>query len=243
MCGGNRVSDASVIEQQAYYQRTAEHYDAMHVNDGDEHGKALAAFMALAELHGPPGSILDVGAGTGRGMNKLQTRWPSADVFGVEPVEALRLVGHRSGLGENKLVAGDALNLGFPDNHFDYAIETGVLHHIQDHRRAVSEMARVSRKGVMISDSNNLGQGSHPTRFVKSLLTMAGLWPAVVWVQTHGRMYKVSEGDGVYYSYSAFASLPAVRDKFPSLYVLNTAPMAGVSAKHGAAHVMIFATR
>lgn len=231
-----------MIEQRAYYQRTAEHYDAMHVDDGDEHGKALAAFMALAELQGPVGSVLDVGAGTGRGMTKLQKRWPTADVTGIEPVDALRAVGHRSGLGEDRLVAGDALNLGFYDDQFDYTIETGVLHHIQDHRRAVSEMARVSRKGVMISDSNNLGQGSRPARLAKSLLTLSGLWPAVVWAQTGGRMYKVSEGDGVYYSYSAFASLPAVRDKFPSLYVLNTAPMAGVSAKHGASHVMIFAT-
>jgi ubiquinone/menaquinone biosynthesis C-methylase UbiE len=116
--------------QRRYYERTAEHYDAMHVNPADEHGRALGAFMGLAEVFGPINSVLDVGAGTGRAMNKLKTRWPDAKVIGVEPVAALREVGHRNGLSHDELLPGDALHLQFDDDVFDYVVETGILHHI-----------------------------------------------------------------------------------------------------------------
>ncbi|HUB63238.1 MAG TPA: hypothetical protein VL996_02140, partial [Methylocella sp.] len=57
-----------IKEQQDYYLRTAEHYDDMHVRQIDEHGKALGAFMGMAEVFGPVESVLDVGAGTGRAV-------------------------------------------------------------------------------------------------------------------------------------------------------------------------------
>jgi ubiquinone/menaquinone biosynthesis C-methylase UbiE len=232
-----------VSEQRRYYERTAQHYDSMHVDARDEHGKALNAFMGLAEVFGPVTSVLDVGAGTGRALKKLKDRWPDARVIGVEPVDALREVGHKNGLLPTQLISGDALHLDFADNSFDYVIETGVLHHIAEPGLAVREMARVARKGLMISDTNNIGQGGAASRAIKYLIKSAGLWPAFVWLQTGGKMYKMSEGDGVFYSFSAYDCIDSFQVKFPNIHYMNTMRSAGVNIYRGSPHVMLFATK
>jgi ubiquinone/menaquinone biosynthesis C-methylase UbiE len=230
-------------QQQAYYSRTAKHYDAMHLHPVDEHGKALNGFMGLAEVFAPVDSVLDVGAGTGRALEKLRARWPGAKVTGIEPVEELRRIGHSKGIPEDQLVSGDALRLAFEDNSFDFVIETGALHHIRTPIAAVKEMIRVARKGVMVSDSNNVGQGTAPLRFLKFALSSFGLWPAAVFLETRGKMYKVSEGDGVYYSFSAFDCVSAMRNKFPAVHYMNTTNAHGFNLYRGATHVMIFACK
>ncbi len=236
-------SSSPIDTQRDYYEQTAAAYDARHVGAADEHGKALVAFMALAELAGPVASVLDVGAGTGRAVKILKDRWHAATILGVEPVAALRNEAIRNGLSCHEIVEGDALLLEFADESFDYVIATGVLHHIQDPGRAVREMVRVARKGVMISDSNNLGQGNPAARLGKFLVKTAGLWRALIWLQTRGRMHKFSEGDGIYFSYCAFDAIKNLRPKFPVIHVLNTQPYAGFNPYRGAPHVMIFAKR
>jgi ubiquinone/menaquinone biosynthesis C-methylase UbiE len=215
----------------------------MHVNPTDEHGIALHAFMGLAEAFaGSPQSILDVGAGTGRGMKKLKARWPTAFIIGVEPVEALRDIGHKNGLRSDELIDGDALQLKFPDDSFDFVIETGILHHIREPELAVREMVRVAKRGVMISDNNNIGAGSRPSRIMKGAIKAVGLWPAFIFLQTGGKMYKFSEGDGLYYSFSAFDCVDELKTKFLSVFYMNTKNSDGFNAYRSASHVMIFAS-
>jgi ubiquinone/menaquinone biosynthesis C-methylase UbiE len=230
-------------QQRAYYSRTAHHYDAMHLHPVDEHGKALNGFMGLAEVFAPVDSVLDVGAGTGRAIEKLRTRWPRAKVVGIEPVEELRRIGHSKGIPEDQLVAGDALKLAFDDNSFDFVVETGALHHIRTPIAAVKEMIRVARKGVMVSDSNNIGQGTAALRLFKFAVSSLGLWSALVFLETRGKMYKVSEGDGLYYSFSAFDCVPVMTNKFPTVHYMNTTNTRGFNLYRGATHVMIFACK
>ena len=215
----------------------------MHLSERDEHGKALSAFMGLAEVYGPVGSILDVGAGTGRAIEKLKGRWPDAKVMGVEPVAALREEGYKKGIRENELVAGDGLNLAFRDDSFDFVIETGVLHHVKTPIAAVEEMTRVARKGILISDSNNIGQGAAAARAIKYAVKALGLWPACVYLQTRGKMYKSSAGDGVFYSFSAFDCVTTAMNKFPVVHYMNTVRTDGFDLYRGAGHVMIFACK
>jgi ubiquinone/menaquinone biosynthesis C-methylase UbiE len=188
-------------------------------------------------------SVLDVGAGTGRAMSKLKTACPKAKVVGVEPVAALREIGYSKGLSTKELLRGDVLQLSFDDDAFDYVIETGVLHHVYDPTRAVREMVRVARKGVMISDGNNIGQGNSLVRYIKYLIKTAGLFSALVWIQTRGKMYKTSEGDGVFYSFSAFDCVDNLRSKFPIVYFMNTEDCRGYNLYRGSPHVMIFARK
>ena len=232
---------SAIAVQRDYYERTAASYEVRHVGPADEHATALTAFIALAQLAGPVTSVLDVGAGTGRAVRMLKEAWPAATIMGVEPVAALRAEAHKGGLSGDEIREGDALSLAFADGSFDYVIATGVLHHIADPDRALREMARVAKKGVMISDSNNIGQGKAYARLLKYLIKTLGLWRALVFVQTGGRMYKFSEGDGVYYSYTAFDAVKTLQRKFPTIHYLNTQPCAGSNLYRGAGHVMLFA--
>ncbi len=236
------MHDKATTAQRAYYSRTAEHYDAMQVRDDDEHGIALAAFVGMVRLCGAR-TILDVGAGSGRALKRLQAELPDCTVIGIEPVAELRGVGHRAGIRDDTLIEGDALTLEFGDDSFDFVIETGVLHHIATPGIAVGEMVRVARMGVMLSDSNKFGQGSPFLRWVKMLIDRLGLWKAMIWLTTGGRIAKWSEGDGIFFSYSVFDSIALIRRKFPRVIHFNTADLVGTDLKRGSAHIAVVALR
>lgn len=232
---------SDVETQRAYYERTAADYDAMHVEEGDEHYRALDWLSTLIGHHKIE-SLLDIGAGTGRAMQYLKARHPIR-YLGVEPVEALRSAGHAKGLGQDELIDGNALDLDLPDDSFEVVSEFGVLHHIKDHRRAVREMCRVASRGVFLSDSNNFGHGSPLTRFVKQSINAVGMWPAFDWVMTRGKGYHWSEGDGLFYSYSLVNYLPVLRAKFPRLHFFSTMASTGPDLYRHAPHFAVFATR
>lgn len=234
------VNDAS--RQRDYYERTATHYETMHVKGDDEHGVALALFAGLARKFGAT-SILDVGAGTGRALELLAPEFPEAKLVGIEPVDGLREIGYSKGIGRDQLIGGSGEALPFADNAFDFVIETGVLHHVPNPDRVVAEMVRVARLGVMISDCNNFGQGSWPVRLLKSVVDRLGLWRLLIWIQTRGKLSKWSEGDGVFYSYSVFDNLDILDQKFPRRFLTNTRPLVGHSLRYGTDHICIIAIR
>jgi hypothetical protein len=59
---------------------------------------------------------------------------------------------------------------------------------------------------VIIADSNRFGQGSLPARWFKFFLYKLGLWGTFNYVRTRGKRYQISEGDGLFYSYSVYDS-------------------------------------
>lgn len=215
------MKDREIDIQRGYYSTTAVAYDDMHVSEHDEHGLALHFLAALIEFHGVR-SVLDVGSGTGRVMLFLKNRFPDLRVAGVEPSVQLREVAYSKGVPRDDLADGDACALAFHDGAFDVVCEFGVLHHIRDDLRAASDMARVARTGVFISDANNFGQGSFFLRAVKQVLHRTGIWPLADYLKTGGKGYTISEGDGLAYSYSVFDSLKAIAPKFPFVTYLNT---------------------
>jgi ubiquinone/menaquinone biosynthesis C-methylase UbiE len=195
------MTSTDEARQRAYNQATADYYHDRHV-DGDEseHELALELLVMLARHHGVAGSFLDVGAGTGRAMKALASAFPQARVQGFEPEAELRQQAEIiNGISSADLREGDALQLPYADDSFDWVVETGVLHYIRHWPQAVAEMARVARYGVLISDTNNIGQGSQLIRKLKKVIKKLGLWNPFVWLQTNGKMSKWSEGDGVNY--------------------------------------------
>jgi SAM-dependent methyltransferase len=227
--------------QAAYYARTADAYDGTHVHEQDEHNFALYWLSSLIE-HFTVKSVLDIGSGTGRVPLFLSRHHPLVRVVGVEPVAELRRKGYEKGLLKEQLITGDATNLPFTANSYDMVCEFGALHHIRDHRRAASEMARVAKMGIFLSDGNNFGQGSYLSRAIKQGLRVSRLWPLANLVKTRGRGYHFSEGDGVHYSYSVFDSSSIVKQKFPRVHQLNTGA-AGPNLYRTASHVAVFAYR
>lgn len=222
--------------QRAYYAKTAGDYERMRA-DETEHTAALAFLRAMIEHHGIR-SVLDVGSGTGLVLRDLRHRYPALRVVGVEPVAELREVAYAAGIGRDELVEGDATALEFADGEFDLVCSFGVLHHIRDSSRAVSEMLRVARRALFISDSNNFGQGSALTRTLKQAVNAAGLWRLANLAKTRGRGYSITEGDGLAYSYSVFNDYPLIRARCSSVHTLNVSGN-GVNHYRSAGHVAL----
>ena len=206
--------------QQDYYAETASAYDSMHVRPGDAHFIALEYVAALLHVVRAK-SVLDVGSGTGRAIQFLRQRCPDLRIEGVEPVSKLR---------EQAQVPGTVMhdasgeNLPFHDGSFDVVTSFGLLHHVPAPAPVITEMTRVARSGVMISDSNRFGQGSTAAGMLKLAVHRAGLWPTFEHFRTKGRGYMESEGDGIFYSYSIFDSMPQLQTWADRVFVIPTRP-------------------
>jgi ubiquinone/menaquinone biosynthesis C-methylase UbiE len=206
--------------QEDYYADTASDYESMHVQPGGEHFVALEYVAALVGIVRAR-SVLDIGSGTGRAIRFLRERFPSLRLEGIEPVAELREKAQALGV---VLHPGSGQALPFDDCSFDVVMSFGVLHHVPDPAAVVAEMMRVARFGVMISDSNRFGQGSAATGILKLAIHQARLWPAFERLRTKGRGYMESAGDGVFYSYSIFDSMPQLQSFGGRVFVIPTGP-------------------
>lgn len=160
----------------------------------------ISAFVRQFELK----SVLDLGCGTGNAIVRLMEENPAVCFRGIEPVSQLLNMALKKGVSKHLLVTGSGMDLPFKNECFDAVIECGVLHHVPEPQRVVDEMTRCARKAVFLVDSNIFGQGSTSVRVLKLLLYKIRLWELVKFIQTRGRGYVISEGDGLAYSYSIY---------------------------------------
>ena len=207
--------------QQAYYARTASLYNAMHADEENEQVLALS-FLASYINDSDCTSLLDIGSGTGKKLLYLKTKCPKLKVLGIEPSKELREVAYQSGLSSNEIQDGNGLDLDFNDGAFDIVCEFNTLHHIRNPELVVSEMLRVAKKAVFIFDLNNFGSGSKPARLLKQLLNDVGLWSLFDLIKTGGKGYRLSEGDGLSYSYSVFNNYDLIRKNCQFLHLITT---------------------
>ncbi len=207
--------------QRRYYAETAGAYDAMHVDEKDEHFFALCLLVAALDYL-QVRSVLDIGSGTGRAIRYIKKLRPELRIVGIEPVRELREVGYSLGTPAGDLVDGDATRLQFGAGEFDLVCGFAVLHHIRRPELAVSEMLRVAGKAIFISDSNNFGHGSRAIRSIKQVINFLGLWKMANLIKTKGKGYTISDGDGVAYSYSVFNNYRQIEACCRSIHLLNT---------------------
>ncbi len=205
-----RVPSRAVTIQRRYYTDTAAHFDSMHDHEGATDTsitKYVFAFLRMLEAR----SVLDVGTATGRGLRDFKRALPDLLVCGVEPVDALIRKGVQDGNTANiSIICGSGDALPFPDRSFDVVCEFATLHHVADPNAVVKEMMRVARKAVIICDSNRFGQGSRPARLVKLALYKTGLWKVFDYLRTGGKGYRITDGDGLSYSYSIYDSFDLI---------------------------------
>ncbi len=95
--------------------------------------------------------VLEIGCGRGVGTEIIFERFGAREVhaFDLDPdmVERarLRLSGHRP--ERLKLFLGDATRIDAEDEIYDAVFDFGIIHHVPDWQRAVSEVRRVLRPG------------------------------------------------------------------------------------------------
>lgn len=237
---------AAAALQHEFYSATAEQYDREFVSFEDEHGVALSYISMLVSGRSFR-SVLDVGAGTGRGVRHFLSSHGHLEVRGVEPVRAMIEVAERShGVPAGLIAEAGGDPLPFPDRSFDAAFELGVLHHVADPDAIVREMTRVARHAVFLSDENRFARGGAVAKMAKFGLYRLGLWEWVVRVRTRGRGYHLAPGDGgVAYSYSVYDSLPVLAEWADRIFLIPTVP-ARAGWGHplfSASHVLVCALR
>ncbi|HWZ99807.1 MAG TPA: class I SAM-dependent methyltransferase [Candidatus Dormibacteraeota bacterium] len=198
--------EEAVATQRRYYTETANRYERMHAHEGSGDAFNSKFVVAMLQMLGAR-SVLDVGTATGFRLVELRSALPGAFVCGVEPVSELLGVARRNDVPASaSLIRGSGLALPFADQSFDVVCEFAILHHVSDPQTVVKEMLRVAKKAVLISDSNRFGQGSLPVRLLKILMCKARIWRAFDWLRTRGKGYRITEGDGLSYSYSVYDS-------------------------------------
>ncbi|MCK4865531.1 MAG: class I SAM-dependent methyltransferase [Gammaproteobacteria bacterium] len=106
-------------------------------------------FSILLKLFTPKAgqSLLDVGCGTGYFSQHFQQL--GLQVTGLDPDSAM-IDFAKSKESQIKYVKGDAIDLPFADNSFDYCSAITSLCFVADPEKAISEMLRVSRHGVIL---------------------------------------------------------------------------------------------
>lgn len=232
--------DAQKIQEQ-FYKETAHIYDNQHLSEDTdvEHMNAIAWMESIVTRYNIR-SILDIGAGTGRTISHFKAKFPNIKIVGIEPVKELREIGYAKGIKPSELFDGNGNALDFKDNEFDLVCEFAVLHHVPEPVKMVQEMLRVAGKGIFISDTNNYGQGSHINRWMKRTIRRLGLWKKYQYIVTKGKMYHISEGDGLFYSYSVFNNYNQIKKTFKNIQVLGYLDE-GVNPINDSPHVALFA--
>jgi len=105
----------------------------------------------LAEVKSmQPKSILDVGCGEGFTLEKLRNMGIGERLVGVDFSESAIEIGHNAH-PELDLKIGSIYEIPFKDNQFDLVICTEVLEHLDDPKKALSELARVCKGSCLIS--------------------------------------------------------------------------------------------
>ena len=93
-----------------------------------------------------PGTVLDIGCGTGRLLRKAAQLWPAAGLVGVDPSQGMIDVARRL-MVQATFHTASAESLPLADASVDMAVTTMSFHHWKDQGAGVREIARVLRPG------------------------------------------------------------------------------------------------
>jgi SAM-dependent methyltransferase len=157
-------------------------------------------------------------------MRCLARDLPDLLLRGNDPSpQLLEVARQRFGIPADTLDLAPSDPLPYPDASFDAVVATGVMHHIPDHSLVVSEMLRVARQAIFISDSNWFATGSLPLRMTKLALARVGLRSHAMRLHHGGHEWFYTETDGVAWGYSVFDSAALVRKRCAEVLVLPVA--------------------
>ena len=98
-------------------------------------------------------SILDVGCGEGFTLNRLKEKGIGKQLEGLEYLQTAIQLGKKT-YPDIKIIQGSIYELPYKDNSFDLVLCTEVLEHLEEQKKALKELVRVSKKYLVISVPN-----------------------------------------------------------------------------------------
>jgi ubiquinone/menaquinone biosynthesis C-methylase UbiE len=126
------------------YDGVAETYERVHAPRLAEPARDLVAMAGIeARSH-----VLDLGTGTGAAAGVIRDL--GATVVGVDPSPSMLEVARRAHPGL-EVLAGQAIDLPFPDGTFDAVVGNFVLAHFTKVETAMFDIARVTKPGGVIA--------------------------------------------------------------------------------------------
>jgi SAM-dependent methyltransferase len=110
--------------------------------------RTLHGLLDEIQAETPEARVLEVGCGEGEIAGLLHARW--GEVTGLDLPDA-GLRADWAGVAGPRFLHADAEQLPFPDDHFDVVVAVEVLEHLRDPAQGLAEMARVSRRHLVLS--------------------------------------------------------------------------------------------
>lgn len=128
-------------------------------NTYDKYGSAnplvkrmMAGFFGALDSALPaerPDRVLEVGVGEGEVFDRVRARWDGVPYAAIDlPDDDLAADWRRRGLSG---MFADIGRLPFPDSSFDLVLAIEVLEHVPDPEVALTELARVARRHLVLS--------------------------------------------------------------------------------------------
>jgi ubiquinone/menaquinone biosynthesis C-methylase UbiE len=136
---------AKAVQSNRHFEEWSKTYEVSSIQ-GIIFDRVHRAALAQVPQGLEPGSILDIGCGTGRLLRKAAARWPRANLYGVDLAEGM-IAEARALTPGATLLAGAAENLPLPDESIDLALSTVSFHHWQDQGAGFRQVMRVLRPG------------------------------------------------------------------------------------------------
>jgi ubiquinone/menaquinone biosynthesis C-methylase UbiE len=95
----------------------------------------------------PGGKLLEIGCGCGVGAKLINDSFAPCSIHALDiDVDMLKAAKKKRSAWNNvplHLLAGDAQELPFPDRCFDAVFNYGIIHHLENWQKGVTEIARV----------------------------------------------------------------------------------------------------
>jgi 2-polyprenyl-6-hydroxyphenyl methylase/3-demethylubiquinone-9 3-methyltransferase len=124
--------------------------------------------------------FLDIGCGGGLATEAMARHGHRMIGLDISPrsIETAKRHAKEAGVSNVEYVVGSALELPFPDHHFDGVVMSDVIEHIHDLPALVKEINRVLKPGgVFTFDTINRTWKSHVLNLVLMKITILGLIP------------------------------------------------------------------
>ena len=153
-------------EAQAFFAARAATWDARFPDDGPAYERAAA------ELAPPPGgTVLDLGAGTGRALGPLRAQVGAAGrVVAIDVTWEMLTVARDAGRDRDAaLVLADAVRLALADGACDSVFAAGIIHHLPAPHHGLIQLRRVTRPSARLAIFHPIGRVALAARHGRTL--------------------------------------------------------------------------